>query len=81
MTEPDARAERARIYRRRRIVVFGALALVVALFTTGGFYTANALGAPIPAATPAVTDPEPIAAAPQQLSLPVARNIPENGRV
>ena len=70
MTDPAARAERARTYRRRRIVVFGALALVVALFTTGGFYTANALGAPIPAATPAVTDPEPIAAAPQQLSLP-----------
>jgi D-alanyl-D-alanine carboxypeptidase (penicillin-binding protein 5/6) len=70
MTDPAARAERARIYRRRRIVVFGALALVVALFTTGGFYTANALGAPIPAAIPAVTDPEPIAAAPQQLSLP-----------
>jgi serine-type D-Ala-D-Ala carboxypeptidase (penicillin-binding protein 5/6) len=70
MTDPAARAERARIYRRRRIVVFGALALVVALFTTGGFYTANALGAPIPAATPAITDPEPITAAPQQLSLP-----------
>lgn len=70
MTELDARAERARIYRRRRIVVFGALALVVALITTGGFYTANALGTPIPAATPAITDPEPIAAAPQPLSLP-----------
>lgn len=70
MTELDARAERARIYRRRRIVVFGAVALVVALITTGGFYTANALGTPIPAATPAITDPEPIAAAPQPLSLP-----------
>jgi serine-type D-Ala-D-Ala carboxypeptidase (penicillin-binding protein 5/6) len=70
MTEPDARALRARVYRRRRIVVFGVLALVVALLTTGGIYTANALGAPIPAAAPSVTDPEPIAAAPQQLSLP-----------
>lgn len=70
MTESDARAERARVYRRRRIVVFGVLALVVALLTTGGIYTANALGAPIPAAAPAVTDPEPVAAAPQQLSLP-----------
>lgn len=70
MTELDARAERARIYRRRRIVVFGALALVVALITMGGFYTANALGAPIPAATPSVTDPEPVAAAPQPLNLP-----------
>ena len=70
MTESDARAERARVYRRRRIVVFGVLALVVALLTTGGIYTANALGATIPAAAPAVTDPEPVAAAPQQLSLP-----------
>ena len=70
MTESDARAERARVYRRRRIVVFGVLAFVVALLTTGGIYTANALGAPIPAAAPAVTDPEPVAAAPQQLSLP-----------
>ena len=46
------------------------LALVVALLTTGGFYTAGALGAPIPAAAPQVTDPAPIAAAPQQLALP-----------
>lgn len=50
--------------------MFGVLALVVALLTTGGFYTAGALGAPIPAAQPAVTDPEPVAAAPQALSLP-----------
>ena len=64
------RTDRARVYRRRRIVVFGGLALVVALLTTGGFYTAGALGAPIPAASPQVTDPAPIAAAPQQLALP-----------
>jgi serine-type D-Ala-D-Ala carboxypeptidase (penicillin-binding protein 5/6) len=70
MTELDASARRARIYRRRRIVVFGSLALVVALVTTGGIYTANALGAPIPAAAPAVTDPEPVTAPPQPLSLP-----------
>lgn len=46
------------------------LAFVVALLTTGGFYTAGALGAPIPAAQPAITDPEPVAASPQALSLP-----------
>ena len=60
----------ARVYRRRRIVVFSALALVLALFTTGGVYSANALGAPIPAAPPAITDPPPVVAAPQALSLP-----------
>ena len=60
----------ARVYRRRRIVVFSALALVLALFTTGGVYSANALGAPIPAAQPAITDPPPVVAAPQALSLP-----------
>lgn len=70
MAELDASARRARIYRRRRIVVFGALAVVVGLVTTGGIYTVNALGAPIPAAAPAVTDPEPVMAPPQPLSLP-----------
>ncbi|WP_448004675.1 D-alanyl-D-alanine carboxypeptidase family protein [Agromyces bauzanensis] len=70
MPERDPRTDRARVYRRRRIVVFSALALVLALIATGAVYTANALGASIPAATPAVTDPEPVAAAPQQLSLP-----------
>lgn len=70
MAELDASARRARIYRRRRIVVFGTLAVVVGLITTGGIYTANALGAPIPAAAPAVTDPAPVVAPPQPLSLP-----------
>ncbi|GAA1843341.1 D-alanyl-D-alanine carboxypeptidase family protein [Agromyces salentinus] len=60
----------ARVYRRRRIVVFTALAVVLALLTGTGIYTASALGAPVPAAAPAVTDPEPVAAAPQQLALP-----------
>jgi serine-type D-Ala-D-Ala carboxypeptidase (penicillin-binding protein 5/6) len=60
----------ARVYRRRRIAVFGTLAIIVALLTTGGFYTANALGAPIPAAAPQVTDPVPVAAVPQALALP-----------
>lgn len=50
--------------------MFGVLALVVALLTTGGFYTAGALGTPIPAAQPEVTDPEPVVAAPQALALP-----------
>jgi len=68
----NARASRpsARVYRRRRAVVLGALAIIVALLTTGGFYTANALGAPIPAAAPQVTDPAPVVAAPQALALP-----------
>lgn len=70
MTESPDRDARRRVYRRRRIAVFGSLAVVVALVTSGGVYTANALGAPIPAAVPAVTDPAPVAAAPQPLSLP-----------
>jgi D-alanyl-D-alanine carboxypeptidase (penicillin-binding protein 5/6) len=70
MTGLEASARRARLFRRRRIVVFSALALVVGLVTTAGIYTTNALGAPIPAAVPAVTDPEPVAAPPQPLSLP-----------
>lgn len=70
MSEPDARQAKARVYRRRRIVVFSAIAVVIALVTTGGVYTANALGAAVPAAAPTVTDPEPIAAAAQPLALP-----------
>ena len=60
----------ARVYRRRRIVVFTSLAVVLALLTGTAIYTSNTLGAPIPTAAPVVTDPEPIAAAPQQLALP-----------
>ncbi|PWC04173.1 D-alanyl-D-alanine carboxypeptidase family protein [Agromyces badenianii] len=70
MTDIDASQARARVYRRRRIVVFSALAVVIALVTTGGVYTANALGAAVPAAAPQVIDPEPVAAAPQPLALP-----------
>lgn len=70
MSGRDPRADRRKVYRRRRIVVFGTLALVLALITTGVVYTTNALGAAIPAAAPAVTDPAPVAAAPQQLALP-----------
>lgn len=68
--DASARRPSAAVYRRRRIAVFGVLALVVALLTTGGFYMAGALGAAIPAAQPAVTDPEPEVAAPQALALP-----------
>ena len=67
---PAAAKPGARVYRRRRIVVFSALALVLALFAGGGVYTANALGAPIPAAEPQVIDPAPVAAPPQALALP-----------
>ncbi|MFD4419976.1 D-alanyl-D-alanine carboxypeptidase family protein [Agromyces sp. NPDC058484] len=70
MPETNPRADRAKVYRRRRIVVFSALALVVALVTTGAIYTTNALGAPIPAAAPAIIDPAPVAASPQPVALP-----------
>ncbi|MDQ0896092.1 D-alanyl-D-alanine carboxypeptidase family protein [Agromyces ramosus] len=70
MTESLDRDARRRVYRRRRIAVFGSLAVVIALVTSGGVYTANTLGAPIPAAAPVVTDPAPVAAAAQPLSLP-----------
>lgn len=70
MTESLDRDARRRVYRRRRIAVFGSIAVVVALVTSGGVYTANTLGAPIPAAVPVVTDPAPVAAAAQPLSLP-----------
>lgn len=70
MPDRDPRSDRAKMFRRRRIVVFGAVAMVLALIATGAAYTANVLGAPVPAATPAVTDPEPVAAAPQPLALP-----------
>ncbi|MFK4729371.1 D-alanyl-D-alanine carboxypeptidase [Agromyces mediolanus] len=65
-----ARLARAKLYRRRRIVVFSALALVLALLVSGGVYAGRALGAPIPAAVPLVTAPQPVAAAAQQLALP-----------
>lgn len=66
----ESKAAKARVYRRRRIVVFSALAVVVALVTTGGVYTANTLGAAVPAAAPQITDPEPVAAAAQPIALP-----------
>ncbi|RXZ70723.1 D-alanyl-D-alanine carboxypeptidase family protein [Agromyces albus] len=68
--ERERRPDRTTTYRRRRIVVFGSLAVVLALLLTGGLYAGNALGAPIPAAQPAVSAPEPIVAAAQPLALP-----------
>ncbi|ANJ27017.1 D-alanyl-D-alanine carboxypeptidase family protein [Agromyces aureus] len=63
--QPDAK-----VYRRRRIIVFTTLAVLLGLLTTAGVYTSNALGAPIPTAAPQVEDPAPIAAAAQPLVLP-----------
>ncbi|GGR38851.1 D-alanyl-D-alanine carboxypeptidase family protein [Agromyces mediolanus] len=65
-----ARQARAQVYRRRRIVVFGALAIVLALLVSGGVYVGRALGAPIPAAAAVVTAPQPVAQAAQPLALP-----------
>lgn len=70
MPERDPRTDRATVYRRRRIVVFSAVAVVLAMIVSGVVYTANALGAPVPAAAPEVSDPAPVAAPPQQLALP-----------
>lgn len=70
MTQAADPEARKRVYRRRRIVVFSALAVVLALIVSGVVYTSNALGAPIPAAAPEVSAPEPLVAAPQALALP-----------
>ncbi|NYD66156.1 D-alanyl-D-alanine carboxypeptidase family protein [Agromyces atrinae] len=47
---------RRRIYVRRRIVVFSALALVLALVIGGGVYTSSALAAPVPTQSATVAD-------------------------
>ncbi|WP_308796252.1 D-alanyl-D-alanine carboxypeptidase family protein [Agromyces silvae] len=65
-----ADAERRRMYRRRRLVVFGALALVLALLIGGVTYVSNALGTPVPAVAAATTVPAPVAQPPQPLALP-----------
>ncbi|WP_353809936.1 D-alanyl-D-alanine carboxypeptidase family protein [Agromyces sp. SYSU T00194] len=59
---PSPRASR-RVYRRRRIVVFGGLALFLAAVTAGGLYTANALNAEVPEVAAVVESP-PFEAAP-----------------
>ncbi|GAA1952653.1 D-alanyl-D-alanine carboxypeptidase family protein [Agromyces allii] len=71
MTEAPAKPRPdAKVYRRRRIAVFTTLAVLLGLLTTAGVYTSNALGAPIPTATPQVEDPAPVVAAAQALVLP-----------
>lgn len=59
-----------RVYRRRRIAVFGGLAVTIGLVTSAGVYTGGALGAEVPAAPPAIVQPETVAAEPQQLAVP-----------
>lgn len=66
----ERRPDRTKTYRRRRSGVFGSLAVVLALLLTGGMYAGNALGAPIPAAQPAVSAPEQVVAPAQSLALP-----------
>jgi serine-type D-Ala-D-Ala carboxypeptidase (penicillin-binding protein 5/6) len=58
------------VYRRRRIVAFGVLAVILGLLVGGGVYTSSALGAPIPVAEPAVDDPAPVAAEAQAVVQP-----------
>ncbi|MBM7504788.1 D-alanyl-D-alanine carboxypeptidase family protein [Agromyces aurantiacus] len=60
----------ARVYRRRRFVVFGTLGMLLAGLVGGGAYATTTLGAPVPAAAPAVIDPAPLAAAPQVVDQP-----------
>ncbi len=62
--------DRRAVYRRRRIVVFSALALVLALFIGGGVYTAGALGVPVPHTAPAVEVPSAAPTTAQPLALP-----------
>lgn len=63
-------ADRRAVYRRRRIVVFSTLAVVLAVFIGGGAYTAGALGAPVPEATPMIDVPVTTPAPAQSLALP-----------
>ncbi|MRX44863.1 D-alanyl-D-alanine carboxypeptidase family protein [Agromyces kandeliae] len=60
----------AAVYRRRRIVAVAVLAVLLGLFIGGGMYTSSALGAPVPAAEPAIADPAPIAAQAQEVAQP-----------
>ncbi|MFC9918730.1 D-alanyl-D-alanine carboxypeptidase family protein [Agromyces binzhouensis] len=58
------------VYRRRRIVAVGILAVLLGLLVSGGVYTSTALGAPIPVAEPAIDDPAPVAAPAQPVAQP-----------
>lgn len=62
--------DRRAVHRRRRAVVFTSLALVLASVIGGGVYAADALGAPVPAATPVLDAPTVTPAAAPSLSLP-----------
>ncbi|MEI5582340.1 MULTISPECIES: D-alanyl-D-alanine carboxypeptidase family protein [unclassified Agromyces] len=59
-----------RVYRRRRIAVFGTLGAVVASLVGGGAYAATTLTAPVPELAPVVVDPVPTAAAAQAVAEP-----------
>ncbi|WP_281886666.1 D-alanyl-D-alanine carboxypeptidase family protein [Agromyces rhizosphaerae] len=67
---PPSHRASPRVYRRRRIVVFGALALFVAAVTTGGVYTANALNAEVPEVAATVEVPDVAAAPAAELDAP-----------
>jgi len=58
------------MYRRRRLVVFGALAVVLALVISGIAYVSGALAAPVPAVAAEVTEPVPVSQPAQPLALP-----------
>lgn len=45
-----------KVYRRRRIIVFGSLGLVVALLLSGSIYIGTTLSAPVPAAAASVVE-------------------------
>jgi D-alanyl-D-alanine carboxypeptidase (penicillin-binding protein 5/6) len=60
----------ARVYRRRRFVVFGTIGMLLAGLVGGGAYATTTLNAPIPEAAPSVVDPAPIVAAAQVVDQP-----------
>jgi D-alanyl-D-alanine carboxypeptidase (penicillin-binding protein 5/6) len=59
-----------RVYRRRRIAVFGTLTVLLIALIAGGTYTARALTTPVPEVAPTVVDPAPVAAEPQVVAEP-----------
>src|SRR6218665_2470023 len=65
------RARRGQMYRRRRIVIFSALGLVVLLLLGGGLYTGVALGTPLPVLVPTMVAPS--------ADLPTAPTVAEPG--
>ncbi|MCK8610522.1 D-alanyl-D-alanine carboxypeptidase family protein [Agromyces sp. C10] len=59
-----------RVYRRRRIAVFGTLGVLLATLIGGGAYATTTLTAPVPEHAPVVVDPAPIAATAQAVAQP-----------